>query len=284
VLFAGETLRRKRNGIEAGILQTIGLVLAAIFVTTEIRHAANGGMIATGPAGLGEQGALTMAAFAFSLGLQRIARRTNNTVYEYASLTAGVLGALAIAIAHFITANPYLTGESVGIGRFINLLLPGYLLPAIAAAWVAAAARPVRPRWFTLTFAALALALAFAYVTLMVRHAYQGEYLDGWTMTDAENWTYSVVWLVFGILLLAAGIFLRSTMIRAASGLVIAVVVFKVFLFDMRALTGVLRAASFLGLGAVLIVIGRLYQRLLMSGRTAPPQTPPAAPAPQPEV
>ena len=56
-------------------------------------------------------------------------------------------------------------------------------------------------------------------------------------MSDAENWTYSAVWLVFGILLLAAGIFLRSTMVRAASGLVIAVVVCKVFLFDMAALT-----------------------------------------------
>ena len=83
----------------------------------------------------------------------------------------------------------------------------------------------------------------------MVRHAYQGEYLDSWYMIDAENWTYSAVWLVFGILLLTAGIFLRSTMVRAASGLVIALVVFKVFLFDMAALTGVLRAASFLGLG-----------------------------------
>jgi uncharacterized membrane protein len=50
---------------------------------------------------------------------------------------------------------------------------------------------------------------------------------------------------------------------------VIAVVIFKVFLFDMAALTGALRAASFLGLGAVLIVIGRLYQRLLMRGRPA---------------
>jgi uncharacterized membrane protein len=91
-------------------------------------------------------------------------------------------------------------------------------------------------------------------------------------MTDAENWTYSAVWLVFGILLLAGGIFLRSTMVRAASGLVIAVVVCKVFLFDMAALTGALRAASFLGLGAVLIVIGRLYQRLLIRGRSEEPE------------
>ncbi len=88
-------------------------------------------------------------------------------------------------------------------------------------------------------------------------------------MTDAENWTYSAVWLVFGIALLAAGILLRSAIVRAASGLVIAAVICKVFLLDMAALTGALRAASFLGLGAVLIVIGRLYQRLLLRGRTA---------------
>ena len=58
-------------------------------------------------------------------------------------------------------------------------------------------------------------------------------------------------------------------MVRAASGLVIAAVVCKVFLLDMAALTGALRAASFLGLGAVLIVIGRLYQRLLVRGASA---------------
>ncbi len=267
VIFAGETLRRHRDGLESMILQTIGLVLAAIFVVLEIRHFAGGGVIRSGPAGLGEQSAYTLAALAFALGLQRIAAMTKSKIYAAGSLVAGVIGAAAIAIAHFVTVNPLLTGGSVGTGAVFNLLLPGYLLPALAAAWVAAAARSVRPRWYVLLIAALSLLLAFAYVTLMVRHAFQGEYLDRFSMTDAENWTYSAVWLVFGIALLTAGIFLRSTMVRAASGLVIAVVVFKVFLFDMAALTGALRAASFLGLGATLIVIGRLYQRLLLRGQ-----------------
>ena len=79
------------------------------------------------------------------------------------------------------------------------------------------------------------------------------------------------MWLAFGIALLATGIMVRSPMVRAASGLVIAAVICKVFLLDMAALTGALRAASFLGLGAVLIVIGRLYQRLLMSKPTGAP-------------
>ena len=267
VLVAGEVQRRHRDGVEARILQTIGLVLAALFVVLEIRHYANDGVLDAGRPGLGEQGALTMAALAFALGLQRIARQTGSTIYRTASLVAGVIGAALIAIAHVATVNPLFTGEPVGTGRVFNLLLPGYLLPALAAAWVAAAARPVRPRWYVLMMAALALALAFAYVTLMVRHGFHGSRLDLGRLTDAENWTYSAVWLVFGITLLAAGVLSRSQMVRAASGLVIAAVVLKVFLFDMAALTGVLRAVSFLGLGATLIVIGRLYQRLLLGGQ-----------------
>lgn len=273
ILFAGELQRRHRDGIESALLQTIGLVLAALFVTLEIRHAANSGAIATGPAGIGEQGALTLAMLAFALGLQRISAMTKSGIYNAASLVSGALAVLSIGVAHFGTANPLLTGRGVGGGAFVNLLLPGYLLPAIGAAWVAFKARPVRPRWYVAMMAALALLLAFSYLSLMVRHAFHGSRLDIGPVYDAENWTYSAVWLAFGLLLLAAGITFGSQMVRAASGLVIALVVTKVFLFDMAALTGVLRAASFLGLGAVLIGIGRLYQTLLRSSR-ADPQPP----------
>jgi uncharacterized membrane protein len=265
-------LRRRADGLSAAILQSVGLVFAALFVAFEIRHYFGGGDLQARSLGLAEQSTYTLAALAFSLGLQRIARETRNRIYEIASLIAGAIGAAAIALAHLFATNPFFTGENVGTGTVLNLLLPGYLLPALLAAWVAAAARPLRPRWYTLTVAALALLLLFAYVSLMVRHAFRGPIVQIGAMSDAENWTYSVVWLVFGIVLLVAGIFLRSTMVRAASGLVIALVVFKVFLFDMAALTGALRAASFLGLGAVLILIGRLYQKLLMRSR-AEPQT-----------
>jgi uncharacterized membrane protein len=83
------------------------------------------------------------------------------------------------------------------------------------------------------------------------------------TTSDAEQYTYSAVWLVFGVALLAAGIFLRSLPLRAASAAVVVLTVLKVFLVDMSDLTGIYRALSFLGLGAVLIGIGWFYQRLL---------------------
>lgn len=272
LLVAGEMLRRYRDGLEAGLLQALGLAVAALFIVLEIRHFANSGVLDAGVPGLGEQSAYTMAALAFSLGLQRIGTQTDSRIYRAASLVAGGLGAAQIALAHLITANPVLTNDPMGQGVLFNLLLPGYLLPALLAAWMAAAARGVRPRWYVLLMAALALGLGFAYVTLVVRHAFQGPRLGVLSVRDAENWTYSAVWLAFGIGLLLAGLWRRSVTVRAASGLVIAAVVCKVFLLDMAALTGVLRAASFLGLGGVLIVVGRLYQRLLTHGsRELPP-------------
>ena len=71
--------------------------------------------------------------------------------------------------------------------------------------------------------------------------------------------------------LLAAGIWYRSLPLRIASAAVIVLTVLKVFLIDMSDLTGIYRALSFLGLGAVLIGIGWFYQRLLFP-RPAPRQ------------
>jgi uncharacterized membrane protein len=44
---------------------------------------------------------------------------------------------------------------------------------------------------------------------------------------------------------------------------VLLVTVGKVFLFDMSALTGLYRAASFIGLGLCLVGIGLFYQRIV---------------------
>lgn len=85
--------------------------------------------------------------------------------------------------------------------------------------------------------------------------------------SDAEQYTYSLVWLVLGVALLAAGVVLRSQPARLASAAVVALTIGKVFLVDMAGLTGILRALSFIGLGVVLVGIGWLYQRLLFPPR-----------------
>jgi uncharacterized membrane protein len=115
----------------------------------------------------------------------------------------------------------------------------------------------------------VAVALALAYLTLEVARLFQGPVLTFGPATDAEQYTYSAVWLTFGVMLLIAGFLLRSQPARLASAAVVVLTVAKVFLIDMAGLTGVLRALSFIGLGLVLVGIGWLYQRLLFPKRSA---------------
>src|SRR5262249_22489514 len=112
--------------------------------------------------------------------------------------------------------------------------------------------------------------------TLEIRRLYQGPILSNWVTTDAEQYSYSIAWLAFGVILLGAGIIFNSQRARLASSAVIALTIAKAFLIDMSALTGAYRALSFMGLGIVLVAIGWLYQRILF--RRAPPPAPAVTP------
>jgi len=107
------------------------------------------------------------------------------------------------------------------------------------------------------------------HLSLEVARAYQGPVLSFGPVSPAEQYTYSAVWLAFGVVLLLIGIALGSKPARLASAAVLLLTVAKVFFVDMDALTGVWRALSFIGLGLVLVGIGYLYQRLLFPRRAA---------------
>ena len=264
LIAAGEIIRRHGREFEAAIVTAIGLAGLALFTSLEIRHWLNDGVIADASLGLAEVATQSLAALAFSAGLQRAAQRTSASVYSLASLVAGAISACWIAFGLLLLRNPFFDGGSVGERPFFNLLLPAYLLTSLAAAAVALYARPVRPRWFTLSFAALAGLLLFTFVSLSVRHAFKGDALSLMRSTsDAEFWTYSAAWLLLGAGVLALGGFFRSRPVRFASALLIGLTVLKVFLLDLSELEGVLRALSFIGLGLSLLVIGRFYQRFL---------------------
>jgi uncharacterized membrane protein len=115
--------------------------------------------------------------------------------------------------------------------------------------------------------AAVSVGLALLYLSLQVTRLYQGPVLTEGPMTNAEQYTYSAVWLGFGVVLLLAGIALSSKPVRLASAAVTLLTIGKVFLVDMADLAGVWRALSFIGLGLVLVGIGFLYQRLLFPRR-----------------
>ena len=154
---------------------------------------------------------------------------------------------------------------------FSSLLL-AYLLPGLAAVVLARIARGVRPAWYVTGAAVLALLLLFGYVTLEVRHAFQGERLSIWQSTSApEVWSYSVAWLALGLAFLFYGLWRGSTEARLASAALVVLSVLKVFLYDLTGIGGFWRAFSVICLGAVLIGIGLIYQKLVFARPRAPP-------------
>jgi uncharacterized membrane protein len=253
--------RRSNSPREAGVFEALALVYVALLLFFEIRHWAQGGDMLALNVSLYETGLQATVAFLLAIAVNRLNLGHSSPVLRSAVHVAGVAGIL-LATTSLLMTNPMVTGEEIGDGPLLAALFLGYLAPAIAAAVYALKTRE-RGDWQAPVAAAAALVLTLAYVTLEVRSAFHAPDLQTGATSDAEQYTYSVVWLILGIALLIAGGLLRSRVIRLGSALVLVLVVLKVFLIDMSDLEGALRALSFMGLGLVLVGIGVIYQRLL---------------------
>jgi uncharacterized membrane protein len=81
----------------------------------------------------------------------------------------------------------------------------------------------------------------------------------------SQDLTYTIGWLVFGMLLLAAGITLRHRSARIAAVSLIAVTTFKCFLYDLSSLAGLYRVASLVGLAISLALVSLALQKFVLS-------------------
>lgn len=136
--------------------------------------------------------------------------------------------------------------------------LPDSALDSPVAAFERQAAGPLM---------AASLGLALLLVTLEVRQLFQGAFLDSGSMLPAENYSYSLAWVIFGSLLLVLGVSRASRLLRWASLPVMLIAVGKVFLLDTASLGGLYRVLSFLGLGLSLMLLGWVYQRYVFTER-----------------
>ena len=258
----GHLLRRRADDGPARTIDSGAIVLTVLLAFSEIRHFIYRGDIYRNSTGLAELALQVSVGLAMTIGLERLRLHTRSLVHDVGALVVAALTLMAIVLGLAVSKNPLLTGEPVG-GSFVNLILLGYGLPAVLAAALALQTRGVRPRFYSATAAVTAVALALAYLSLEARALYHGEVLSVGPTSNAEQYTYSAVWLAFGVVLLAGGVLLRSQPVRFASAAVVILTVLKVFLVDMHDLTGVYQGLSFIGLGVVLLGIGWLYQRLL---------------------
>lgn len=262
--YAGWQLARTTNGRPRFVMEAAATLFGLLAVAMLVRHAMNGGVIDSGAPTLAEQSIYTLIAIGAGAILVALDGRAPSPVFRACSIAVGVVSVAFVAVQHFFALNPLVTNESTGTIPVFNLLFLGYLMPGAAMAGLAAYARYRRPFWYVATLALVASLLGFAYATLSLRRLFHGEFIGLWKdFGQLETYSYSALWLALGVALLTAGLLLRSQVLRLASAALVVVAVAKVFLLDMAELEGVLRALSFIGLGAVLIGIGLFYQRML---------------------
>jgi uncharacterized membrane protein len=275
--IGGNILRRRGDDLASRCVESAAITFTALTFTLQIRHFMNDGDLYRPSASLAELGLQVATGLAMTIGLEHVRARTGSIVHDIAARILGTLAFLGALIGIGVHFNPVFTGEPVG-GLFFNTLLLGYCIPAVLMAILARMIRETRPALAYRVAAITAIGLALVYLTLEVRTIFHGPVIKGFATSDAEQYTYSAVWLVFGVALLLAGIALKSQPARFASAAVVLLTVGKVFLYDLAGVQGFFRALSLICLGLTLMGIGWLYQRLLFPPR--PRGEPPAETAP----
>lgn len=266
-------LRRRADDAPLRMVETAAVLFTALLAFMEIRHLATGGRM-TSPPSLLEFALQVCVTLAMAIGLERLRLRSHSIVHNVGAVALTAIAGLISVFGLLILENPLLL-SSVNVGGLVfNLLLLGYALPAVLMLLLSYAMAGHRPVAYANTIAGGALVFALTYVTLEIRRFYHGPVLLYGGTTGAEQYTYSIGWLAFGVVLLGIGILVNSERARLASAAVIALTILKAFVIDMSTLTGVYRALSFMCLGVVLVAIGWLYQRILFRRQTpSAPQT-----------
>jgi uncharacterized membrane protein len=265
LLIAAAWLMRKDDDRRLrSVLEALASLFTLLTIAILVRHAMNGGVLDASEPSLSEVSIYTLLTIGASATLMALDLRQPSIVFRFGSMAVGYVSMVSVVAAHYVGLNPYFTSETTGSIPVFNLLFLAYLLPGLAYGGAAWFARGRRPQHYVVALALTGASLLFAYVSLSVRRLYHGADISEWKgFLQAELYTYSVVWLLLGVGLLAAGYRFRAKSIRISAAVLVLIAVVKVFLVDMNNLEGLLRVLSFIGLGLVLIGIGRFYQTIL---------------------
>ncbi len=164
--------------------------------------------------------------------------------------------------------NPYFDARSVGEWILVNALTLCYAVPALAVwgmwhqGWLMPEGRG--QKWMAVWL----FVMGFGWLNLSVRQVFHGDMVhDSLGFTPMEIYSYSVVWLLAGLMLLFAGTLYKHQALRVASLAMMLLTIGKAFLIDASELDGLWRVASFLGLGLSLLGLSWFYGRFVFTVR-----------------
>ena len=195
-------------------------------------------------------------------------RRIQHRGLLYWSL--GLLGAVFARLA----LNPeILLYEPRGPMRILNWYLYAYLVCAaaflLAAWWLSPsyANESTGERTSSSVLAGGAVLLLFLLLNIEIADFYATgpTIMFRFGVTVSQDLTYTIGWLMFGMALLGACIYLHSRFGRVAALVLIALTTFKCFLYDLGSLEGLYRVGSFVGLAMSLALVSLALQKFVLA-------------------
>ena len=242
-------------------------VFALLWAVTATRHAFHGAAMDAAPVGPAEACAYAVIALLTARAFHLDRLRASRAAWLHAAAPAVGWTALVAALLVFgWLASPWwgtLDVPMVSAGHVV-LVLTLYAAGAGAALSLRRGNQP-----FDRTALCVAVGVLFALVTLSVRFAFHGaDMRQGLDRGGLETWTFSAVWTVFGLMVLFRASARKDAALRWMGLAVLLITAAKVLLFDMATLDGVVRAASFLAVGA-LFIAGALVARRLNAGHNS---------------
>jgi uncharacterized membrane protein len=181
-------------------------------------------------------------------------------------------GLMAVVFVRLGLNPEVLRYEPRGSLRIFNWYLYAYLTCAMAfftAAWFLLRTNDRLGLW-KLRFSQLASAAGVILLFLLLNIEIADYYATGPSIifrfgaTIGQDLTYTIGWLVFGMALLAGGIYLQSQTGRVSALALIALTTFKAFLYDLGSLGGLYRVASFVGLAVSLTLVSLALQKYVL--------------------
>ncbi|WP_085906446.1 DUF2339 domain-containing protein [Kiloniella majae] len=272
--FAGAAyyFKREKDDQLVTILESGALAIGVALVNLEIRYLVNDNNLYAQYYMPLEQSLQSLSWLITGAFLYYRNRLVPRIVSNWGSKILLSMAGLQILLFQSLIFNPVFTNEFVGDWPLFNQLSLAYLIPGLISIIVYREARNQGHNKFMPWIGGIAVWLVFLDLTLEVRRAFHPLAMASGDILNAEGYSYSAAWLIFAGILLAVGIIRDISKIRHLSLGLVLLVTTKVFLWDMSALSGLYRVASFIGLGLCLIGIGFLYQRFVYPIGSEPDQ------------
>lgn len=260
---AWTVMAARAGGASRVVIESAVWSIVAIFLSVLLQRwlGAPGAM---GHAGLGLTAVVWLASGMVQLWRLRAGGRMQRVLRLVLAVAMGAV-ALVTLVAQAVLTNPLLPvlwrKEFVSGPPVLDTLAAAYLPVAVVfglAAWkLDHVARLLR-----LLFGVAGGGYVAWYAGLEIRRLWQGDDLSVPGVSDGELYSYTVALILVSVLLLALALVRRSEMLRRVAMAGVALTVAKVFVVDMSGLAGLVRVASFLGLGLSLAGLAWLNRRI----------------------